>query len=302
MTNETRERINAYKRALPGMRERVVAVALLLAMSVSMVASASFAWLTISRSPEVTSVSTNVAANGNLEIALATGNANAAEPPEESAVGDSSAARDQSIVESNITWGNLVNLSDPSYGLSDMLLRPSVLNEGEDFLAKPLYGAQYTSDGRVQKLNNSFQYTAWMYDEFDVGYFGLSSNLGVRAISSVALSATDGSAIRYLELQSEAVAQNTAAVNTFNRIMMKTDEHDWMPVLARVMGYHMCAVLDSDFKNTEVEYADVKQLYDMFSEFIVAYEQEVEAYAKLVNYQLFILNGGDETKYTPYNK
>ena len=67
---ETQRRIRAYKRALPELRERVVAVALLLAMSASMLASASFAWLTLSRRPEVTGVSTTVAANGNLEIAV----------------------------------------------------------------------------------------------------------------------------------------------------------------------------------------------------------------------------------------
>ena len=110
--NETQRRIKAYKEALPGLRERVVAVALLLVMSAAMMTSASFAWLTISRRPEVTGVNTTVAANGNLEIALATGDGRTA--PGESQVGDSSATEGQSVVSANITWGNLVNLSDPS--------------------------------------------------------------------------------------------------------------------------------------------------------------------------------------------
>ena len=42
MTSETRKRINAYKKALPELRERVIAVALLLAMSVSMLGSAQY--------------------------------------------------------------------------------------------------------------------------------------------------------------------------------------------------------------------------------------------------------------------
>ena len=45
--NETQRRIKAYKAALPGLRERVIAVALLLAMSVAMMTSATFAWLTL---------------------------------------------------------------------------------------------------------------------------------------------------------------------------------------------------------------------------------------------------------------
>ena len=73
--NETQRRIKAYKAALPGLRERVIAVALLLAMSVAMMTSATFAWITLSRAPEVSGVSTTVAANGNLEIALAQGEA-----------------------------------------------------------------------------------------------------------------------------------------------------------------------------------------------------------------------------------
>ena len=110
MTTETRKRIRAYKKALPELRERVIAVALLLAMSVSMLASASFAWITLSSAPEATGMQTTVAANGNLEIALAQGStSSAAVAPGESQVGDSSAAEEQTIVGANVTWGNLVN-------------------------------------------------------------------------------------------------------------------------------------------------------------------------------------------------
>ena len=101
MTEQTRKSIRALKASLPGLRERVVAVALLLAMSIAMMASASFAWLTISRRPEVTGVSTTVAANGSLEIALATGTGSIA--PGESQIGDSSATEGQTVVASNIT-------------------------------------------------------------------------------------------------------------------------------------------------------------------------------------------------------
>ena len=72
MTTETRKRIEAYKKALPDLRERVIAVALLFAMSLVMLTSASFAWITLSRAPEATGMQTTVAANGNLEIAVST--------------------------------------------------------------------------------------------------------------------------------------------------------------------------------------------------------------------------------------
>ena len=69
--NETQRNIKAYKEALPGIRERVVAMAMLLVMSLVMMSSATYAWLVISYRPEVTGANTTVAANGNLEIALA---------------------------------------------------------------------------------------------------------------------------------------------------------------------------------------------------------------------------------------
>ena len=66
--NETQRNIKALKAALPGLKERVLAVALLLVMSAATMTSATFAWITLSRAPEVTNVATNIAANGNLEI------------------------------------------------------------------------------------------------------------------------------------------------------------------------------------------------------------------------------------------
>lgn len=176
---ETQRRIRAYQKVLPELRERVIAVALLLAMSASMLTSASFAWITLSRAPEVSGMQTTVAANGNLEIALASGEG---EEPDPSAVGDSSAALDQTMAESNITWGNLVNLSDPVYGLNHIALRPALLN---DFQRNtyPLYGATYGDDGRVISTSDKYMYSSWnatdeYFDPANVSY-------GVRAISSI---------------------------------------------------------------------------------------------------------------------
>jgi hypothetical protein len=136
--NETGKRIKAYEAMLPGLRERLISVILLLAMSIMMVGTATYAWLTVARSPEARGMQTTVAANGNLEIALATGNGKTA--PGDSKVGDSSAVKGKSVSASNITWGNLVNLSDPSYGLENLVLRPAQLNTAS-LLSSPLYGA-----------------------------------------------------------------------------------------------------------------------------------------------------------------
>lgn len=195
MTTETRKRIRAYKKMLPELRERVIAVALLLAMSASMLGSASFAWITLSRSPEVSGMSTTVAANGNLEIALAQGSAkDPAEPPRESAVGDSSAAEGQNIVGANVTWGNLVNVSDPTYGLSLIKLRPALLSayNRTDY---PLNGATYGGDGRVVSTNDRYEFASYT-KLTNNGYFaaGDKANYGVRAISSVKYENVQGNA------------------------------------------------------------------------------------------------------------
>ena len=84
---ETQKRIREYKKALPHLKERVIAVAILLAISVTMITSVSFAWMTISRAPEVNGLATTISTNGNLEIALSDVDGLA---PDASAVGDGS--------------------------------------------------------------------------------------------------------------------------------------------------------------------------------------------------------------------
>ena len=280
---------------LPELRERVIAVALLLAMSVSMLGSASFAWLTISRRPEVTGANTTIAANGNLEIALATGE----KEPDESKVGDSSATEGQTTAASNVTWGNLVNLSDPSYGLDHLILRPARLNE-DDLLGSPLFSAAFTTDGRVENLTSNFEYTSWIQPEVGDGYFGLSNQLGVRAISSTKMDATDATFLRYRELSDGLAPANEAAKGTFDGIMAN---EDWMDLLAKVMGYHMCYILEPskpDYGDQSITWNELDELRKMYLAFISAFEQEANAMAKVINFQLYALNGGDENTYEEY--
>lgn len=197
MTNETRQRIEAYKKLLPDLREQVMAVAILLIMSISMMVSASFAWITLSRAPEMTGMQTTVASNGNLEIALAQGlTKDPIVAPGESAIGDSSAAEGQSIVDANVTWGNLVNVSDPTYGLSKIALRPALLSSynRKDY---PLNGATYGKDGRVLTTNERYEFASYAKVEGSNDYYfaaGDKVNYGVRAISSIGYANYSGNA------------------------------------------------------------------------------------------------------------
>ena len=126
-----------------------------------MIISASFAWLTLSSSPEVTNISTTIAANGSLEIALVQGDGTTYPT---SGRGDSSAV-DNDLTRANITWGNLVNLSDPSYGMEGIALRPALLYTN-DLLNRPLQGAVYGTDGRVSALNTNYTFAKWDGNEF----------------------------------------------------------------------------------------------------------------------------------------
>ncbi len=293
---DTQKRIKAYRAALPGLKERVAAVALLLAMSVVMMTSATFAWLTISRAPELSGVTTNLAANGNLEIALASGDGET--PPGDSKVGDSSATDGQSISAANLTWGNMINLSDPSYGLDNLALRPAQLNTAA-LLTKPLYGAVYDSDGRIKNLTTNYGYTAWIPAEGNKpAHFGVSDDVGVRAISSIKREQM-GFAADYSDAYGAVDVANNTAANTFTAI---TKNQTWMNVLAKLLGIHMTASLNSEdkYKNATIEPADMETLIAMYEEFVLAHTQEAEAIAQLLNLQMFAAYGGNTAAYSPY--
>lgn len=296
---ETQRRIRAYKKVLPDLRERVIAVALLLAMSTSMLASASFAWLTISRRPEVTGVSTTVAANGNLEIALVGKEGN---QPEESKVGDSSAAKGQSVAAANITWGNLVNLSDPSYGLEHLIMRPAQLNV-VSLLDSPLYGAVYNTDGRISQLTSNFAYTTWKEAVVEDGvtkpaHFEVSSDYGVRAVSSTKIEAV-GADLVYANMLQSAASKNLDAGSTYTSM---AGNKVYMQSLATMMGKYMTARMDADgtYENPSVLSADIQNLRDMYAQFMLAFDKEAQAIAETLNIQLFLDKGAGN--YTPYKQ
>lgn len=295
MTEQTRKSIKALKASLPGLRERVIAVALLLAMSIAMMSSASFAWLTISRRPQLTGVSTTVAANGNLEIALATGNGKVV--PGESKVGDSSAAEGQTVVASNITWGNLINLANDAYGLNNLTLRPAQLNTAS-LLESPLYGAVYGGDGRITQLSSNFGYAIWNPPTAEKpGYFGVSDQHGVRAISSTKIEAV-GAEAKYVNMVTKAKNQNLAAASMYVSL---GNNSRYMPSLATMMGLYMTARMNpsnADLSNPTCNIEDIQNLRDMYAAFLDCFDAEAQAMAELLNLQLFLQKG--DGNYTPY--
>ena len=130
-------------------RKKLTAAIAMLLIAALMVVTATYAWFTLSTSPEVTGITTTVGANGNLEIALGSTDNWGNPTLISSAVGDSNLA----IVQKNLTWGNIVDLSAADYHLNDIILNPARLNiTGGKIGASPLLTPTYGNDGRVADL------------------------------------------------------------------------------------------------------------------------------------------------------
>ena len=99
------------------LKRRLAAAICLLLVSAVMLVTTTYAWYTISTAPEAKEIGTAVSGNGSLEVALMPSEGNISGIT--SARGDSGyyGGGNKAITASNITWGNLVSLMDPSYGL-----------------------------------------------------------------------------------------------------------------------------------------------------------------------------------------
>ena len=169
-----------------GLRNKLIAAISMLLVSSIMMVSSTYAWFTLSTAPEVKNISTTVAGNGSLEIALMPTDGLLSSITA-GAVGGNAALKDK-----NTKWGNQVVLSegenDP-YGLNDISLNPAQLNyEKADGAAeaafvpdKPLAIAKYGFDGRIAGLDAQ---NVGIKSKADGEGFD-SGNYGVRAIGEL---------------------------------------------------------------------------------------------------------------------
>lgn len=263
---ETKRQIKELREALPHIREKVVAVAVLLAMSVAMMASVSYAWYTMSLAPEASSITTQVSSNGNLEVALAglyDEDGNLVEPFA-SAVGDSFSADGKATVNANLTWGNLINLSG-NYGIENLVLRPAILAEGSKKLLSSIY---YGEDGRYESENVDFGFTSWR--EVDGKYtFAVTdgANYGVRAISMVTY--PDGKGAMQEKLDESQGLYNFAG-NAYARIVRDSDDNEYLAVIESLVEVYVNAevnkMLSSSTDDTVIENKYIESLYNMMED------------------------------------
>ena len=166
---------------LESIKKKLAAATAMLMVASTMMVSSTYAWFTLSTAPEVTGISTTVGANGNLEIALANTAGNATTVT--SAAGDSMATK--SKLEANLTWGNLVDLADASYGLENVVLLPAELNASSDKVQinNPLKYPEYGADGRVDTLNSNTSIAT--YDKTNAKWLTVENTYGVKAVGTV---------------------------------------------------------------------------------------------------------------------
>lgn len=287
---ETQKRIQELKTAIPHVKEKVVAVASLFAISVAMMASATYAWVTLSRNPQLGGVNTTVSANGNLEIALS---GYEGMEPNSSGPNDSFSAQGQTTHGANMTWGNLINLS-AGYGLENLVLRPATLNTSYPAW---LTGVKYGEDGRVQGTATDYAFTSWG-KEAETGKYSFlwsaDSRYGVRAISSVGYPPGAGQSVEQQALQKASETKENAVA----QYMGMFNNSDYVTALQDLVSKFAQSKLDgaADF---DCSLDSVEQLLFLMDDFHTAIVRYGDAMVELANAQIkFSTSSTDKTPYT----
>lgn len=315
MINETKRNIEAYKALLPGLKERVAAVALMLVMSVVMMTSATYAWLTISRAPEVQGMNTTITGNGNLEIALVGSVWDEAAKEYviaqigESAIGDSAATDGKDIMDANIAWGNLINLSDSRYGLSNIMLRPALLSSF-NLMKEPLYGVVYSDDGRIEGYSDKYGVGSWTDPGNGKYYFAAGSALryGVRAIG-IMEGSTANADVKAERMEAEAEEARKNVVTMYQKIIRGETMVDEARGVSCMDALTMLVEIYANevAKNATVEgypylhdfSSVVTYTYRLTQEFMKVMEAEREALRLIANWQAYKLGKGENCFPTP---
>lgn len=159
-----------------GIRNKMVAAVSMLLVASIMMVSSTYAWFTLSTAPEVTGITTNVGANGNLEMMLlnkASFDSTEENLGVESGVNDSMALGN--VTEANLKWGNLVDLASQDYGLQSIVMNPARLNITEikqenaassyTLSSSLLKAPSYTSDGRVLDVDKDTLTSGYSKDD-----------------------------------------------------------------------------------------------------------------------------------------
>lgn len=282
MKRETKRRIAYYQEALPDMKKKVGAAALMLMIAVIVSVTATYAWITLSVAPVVSSVNTTMSANGTLEIALS--NPEGTEPEDMDI--DESVTASSDVTVSNLRWGNLVNLSDSSYGIDNLVLRPAQLNTAA-LKSSPLWGAVYGADGRISTLDSNYTYAKWSGTQF----VGAGNEFGVRAIASYTLGVSDETDAALGAVESVVTAAHNNVNTAYSQVSTKMSAMSPM-----ITKYAQGKVDDTPSDNILFTALEIKSAHDLYVAVYDTMVAQQDAYVALANLQLY---KNDSTLYTP---
>ena len=200
------------------LRNKLKATLLLAVVCLVLVFAASYAWFALSTAPEVSGIETKVGANGGLEIALLTEQTYADPVEIRSKIGSSAAEQD--ALESNKSWGNVIELNDERYGLGNITLLPARLNLTErngtyTVSQNMLKTADFGIDGRISILSEKTVST--IMGETDFTYFVDRQLYGVRAIGTIS----------NLSVQQTSLAAARTLVKSHTAAAARTVKHTW---------------------------------------------------------------------------
>lgn len=198
------------------LKQKLMTATAMLLVATTMMVGTSYAWFVLSTAPEVSNIKTQVGANGALEMALL--NKESWDNLDLLDMGDIDESATESILDSNLTWGNLVNLDDASYGLDKIVLNPARLyleKDGDQYkvnstmLKTPIYG----EDGRVEGLESTAVAYVYNNGKFD------KEGYGVRAIGTAASMSEFQIAMNAARsaIVTQGAAARTAASNVLNQ-------------------------------------------------------------------------------------
>lgn len=298
MTGETRKRMEAYQQLLPGMKEKVIAAAVALLIALTVTATATYAWITLSQAPEVADIATTMAANGNLEIALS--DDDGLEPDEFDIDEGITITKKGSVNSANLQWGNLINLGDTSYyGIDNLALRPAQINEGS-LLNNPLYGAVYGADGRITRLDTQYTFAKW-----DGKQFLASNAYGVRAIAAYTVATSDTSAAEYNEKYAAVMQAYSKAGDYYNK-----EFKDTIGGLGTVMSTYLQSKINGtelkgqnigngQGENLPLSTQDVLDVLTTYEAFFHTMELQLNAMVQMANFQQYIYAKANNVEWTP---
>lgn len=233
------------------LKSKLMAAVSMLLVSAIMVSVTTYAWFILSTAPEVKGMSTTVGSNGALEMALLNNDTGKDFSKITTNVGDSSAK--QPVTKANETWGNLVDLTDASYGLSGITMYPARLNwdanNDKQLVSRSqlLSYAQYGTDGRIADLVSANSGT-----NVDGAFIADPNSYGVRAIGTATEQAPESAAL-------EAAQNSYNSLLTSSRNKVLTALNDATQDIANI-AYKHATTSDADAVNEKYTKAQMTSL------------------------------------------